>query len=191
MTARPRKTAAPKPNFAALLANARLPEGTIELCMRPDLLADFEALDRQLVELADKPNPKMGDDGRAALRKEIEALEAEMRANTYPFRLRALPTPAFRALMAAHPPRRDAEGKIFDPRDATLRLNSETFFDALARASIIDPEITDEQWQQMLGIMSDRHIDRLANLAWELNQADVNIPFSQGVLKMNRSSEPD
>jgi hypothetical protein len=193
VTPRARKPVVPavtKPDFAALLAGAKLPERTVDICLRSDLVADFEALDKQLTALVEKPNPKMGDDGRMALRQQIEALEAEMKAATYPFRLRGMPLPKFRALIAAHPPRRDGNGDLH-VRDQLLKLNIDTFFDALARASIVDPVITDEQWEAMLATMTDRQIDLLATVAWGLNREDVSIPFSQGVSLMNRNSEPE
>jgi hypothetical protein len=192
MTARPRKATAAvtKPDFAALLAGAKLPERVVEICMRADLVAEFEEVDRRLAKLVEKPNPKMGDDGRLAMRRQIEALEAEMQAATYPFRLRGLSKPAFRKLVNDHPPRRDDKGDV-DERDRALRLNMETFFDDLARACIVDPVLSDEQWNLMLATMTDRQIDLLATVAWALNREDVDIPFSRGVSLMNRSSEPD
>lgn len=192
MPARPRKAvpAVAKPDFAALLASAKLPERTVDICLRADLVADFEALDRQLAVLAEKPNPKMGDDGRFALRQQIEALEAEMKAATYPFRLRALSKPAWHALVAKHPPRRDDQGNI-DERDRNLRVNVETFFDAIARACVVDPLLSDDDWELMLASLTDRQFDLLASVAWGLNREDVDIPFSRGVSLMNRTSEPE
>lgn len=192
MPTRPSKAipAVAKPDFAALLAGAKLPERTVELCMRSDLVADFEELDKRLAALVEKPNPYMADDGRQVMRERLEALEAEMKAATYPFRLRGMPKPKFRALVAAHPPRRDEKGDIRE-EDRALRLNRETFFDDLTRASIVDPELTDEQWTMMLAKMTDRQLDLLATVAWNLNRDDVDIPFSRGVSLMNRSSSPE
>jgi hypothetical protein len=195
VTAHPRKAmpvpaAPPKPDFAALLAGAKLPERTIEICLRADLVADFEELDRQLTALVEKPNPKMGDDGRFALRMQLEGLEAEMKAATYPFRLRALPKPKFRAMIAEHPPRRDQNGDV-DERDLALRLNIDTFFDAIARACVIDPVLDDATWATLVDALTSRQFDLLASTAWGLNREDVNIPFSRGVLKMSRNSEPE
>lgn len=192
MTARPRKAdpTVTKPDFAALLAGAKLPERVVDICMRADLTVEFERLDQELTKLVEKPPQKFSGDGRVALRDQLEAVEAEMRANTYPFTLRALSKPKFRALIAAHPPRRDDKGAV-DERDRALRLNSETFFDALARACIVDPVLDDATWAELNEKLTDRQIDELATAAWSLNREDVDIPFSRGVSLMNQSSEPE
>jgi hypothetical protein len=39
-------------SFKAMMAEARLPERTVDLCLRGDLIAEFQALDAEFNELA-------------------------------------------------------------------------------------------------------------------------------------------
>lgn len=213
MPARPRKTAeaVTKPDFATLLAGARLPERTVHLCLRADLVAEHEELDGQLSKLVDKPVAKFAGDGRGELKQRIEALEAEMTAATYPFRFRALPKPAWRAFVAAHPPRKDDAGEV-DEADALIGVNRETFFDVLVRRCCIDPVLDDQGWRKLLGDseaeqarltaagreheieegkLTDRQLDRLSDAAWGINRRDIDVPFSRAASRLNQTSEPE
>lgn len=178
---------APKPDFSTLLAAAQLPERSVPVCLRADLAADHEAADRELEQLVRNPPSSLGGDGRGELRDRIAALEAEMKASTYPFRLRALPKPKFRALVAAHPPRRGDDGEP-DQRDAVIGLNAETFFDALIRACLLDPALDDAQWADLEAKLTDRQYDDLSNAAWYLNRSEVDVPFSRAASRQNLDS---
>lgn len=192
MPTRPSKAveAAQNPTFADLLATAKLPEITVPVCMRADLAAEHDQLDRELTKLIDKPSTKFGGDGRGELKQRIEALEAEMQANTYPFRLRGMSRPKWKAFVAEHPPRKADNGDP-DPRDAAIGVDISTFFVALIRRSLVDPELIDEQWADLMGKITDRQFDTLADAAWGLNRKEVDVPFSAAVYKLNRSSEPE
>jgi hypothetical protein len=213
MPARPRKAAAPKaapavPDFEALLAGARLPESSLPVCLRADLQADHEKADRELEALLKKPALKMSGDGRGELRQRILDLEAEMKAWTYEFRLRALPKRQWRALVAAHPPRKGPDGEIV-PGDGP-GINSETFYSAMIRACTIDPVLTEDQWRALIGDtpeeaaereaqglpvedgkLTDRQFDEIANAAWDLNRRDIDIPFSRAASRLNQSSDSE
>lgn len=213
MPARPAKstTAVTKPDFTSLLASAKLPETTVPICMRADLVAEHEQLDRQLAKLVDKPVQKLSGDGRGELKTRIEALEAEMAAATYPFRFRAMPKPRWRAFVAKHPPRRGESGEV-NEGDAGIGVNRETFFDALIRESCVDPALDEEGWRKLLGdsveerarlaadgrqdeiedgVLTDRQADELSDAAWGLNRRDVDIPFSRAALRLSRTSETE
>jgi hypothetical protein len=189
MTARPRKAAvtpapAAKPDFAALLADAKLPERTVPICMRGDLVAEHETADRELQALADKPVTKFAGDGRGELQNRVRDLEGQMLEATYPFRFRALARKDWHAFVAEHPPRPGNE------QDAALEANTDTFFDALIRKCLVDPVLDDEAWFRLTESLTDRQYDLLAGAAWGLNRKDVNVPFSQAAWRQNGTSEP-
>jgi hypothetical protein len=192
MPPRPRKATAPKapaaPDFAALLAEARLPETTVPICLRADLAAEHEQLDRQLEQLVKKPSTKLGGDGRGPLIQRLEALQAEMEAKTYPFRLRALPRPQWRAHVAEHPPRKGADGEV-DERDAAVGVNTETFYEATIRRCLVDPVLSDDAWAKLTDSLTDRQFSNLADAAWGLNRRDVDVPFSHAASLLNGTSE--
>lgn len=169
-------------DFSAILAGAKLPERTVDLCLRGDLVAEVERLDAELARLQKQPGTSLAGNGSAALVEQIEALQEQMREHTYPVRLRALPRQAWRELREAHPPRMDADG---DPvlEDRMSGVDRTSFFEPLVRASIVDPELTDEQWAALDGAITDRQFEDLTAAAWELNQGAVSIPFSRAALR--------
>lgn len=174
-------------NFKAMLAEARLPERTVPVCFRGDLVAEFQQLEHELEQVR-KANPDSLDSGVGELLERMEAIQAEMRENTYDVRLRAMPGPRYRALVAEHPPRRDDNGKIVED-DADFGLNVVTFWPPFIRGSIIDPELaTNADWEDFVEGITDYQYGELGNAAFMLNRSGVDIPFSLAASTMKRSS---
>jgi len=96
-----------------------------------------------------------------------------------------MPRHKFRGLVAEHPPRVDEEGNPVD-EDKVLGINRETFTPELIRASVVEPELDDEDWAWLLGdeddddsgVLNDRQIGDLEDMAWFLNRDQVAAPFS-------------
>ena len=187
--ATPRTKAEPpadKPDFASLLADAKLPERTVPVCLRGDLVAEHESADRDLARLAEMPAAKFsGIPGVGKLRQRIQGLEDQMRAATYDFRFRALTRAHWHGLVAEHQPRPDNE------RDAAIGVNTDTFFEALIRRTLVDPVLDDDAWARLSEALTDRQFDELADAAWGLNRRDVDVPFSPAAWRQNTSSEPE
>jgi hypothetical protein len=175
-------------DFKQLLAAAKLPERTVQLCLRGDLVAEFEALDRELAEAEKTVSNSLAGNGTGDLLDRMDALQAQMRESTATVRLRAMPKPAFRALVQSHPPRRDPETNEMVDADKFLGVNGETFFDALIRACWVDPVLDDADWQQLVAVLSDRQYDELSDAAWSVNRSEVDIPFSPAASRMRRAS---
>jgi hypothetical protein len=173
-------------NFKTMLAEAKLPESTVEVCLRGDLAADHEALERQLEQAERSGADSLAGSGAGELADKILALEAEMREHTYEFRLRALPRPAWRGLCAEHPPRKGDDGAVVDAD--RIGVNADTFYDAIIRACLVDPELADDEWGQLVDALTDRQYDVLADAAWGLNRREVDIPFSRAASRMKRDS---
>ena len=174
-------------SFAAMLGEAKMPEKTVPVCLRGDLTADFEEVDRQLEAAQKKPASSLAGSGTGALLERLDALAVEMAEHTYTFRLRAMPRHAWLELMAAHPPRKDDEG---DPlvEDRMTGANRLTVFEPMVRMSIIDPELDDEQWKKLLAALTDRQFEDLVNAAWDLNQGKVDVPFSRAASQARRTT---
>jgi hypothetical protein len=181
-------TADKKPTFTDLLKGAKLPERTVEVCLRADLAAEFDLLERQLAEAQQKSPDSLAGTGAADLAERIEALQAQMREHTYPFRLRALKRHEFKKLMDAHPPRRGDDGEIVEA-DRLSACNTEAMFPVLIRACVYDPQPSDEEWQLLLDeTLTDYQFTDLANVAWYLNQGSIDVPFSFAVSQLRRGS---
>jgi hypothetical protein len=168
-----------------MLAEAKLPEHVEPTCLRGDLKAEHEALNAELERLEADAVDSLAGNGGAELAEQIRALEAQMRESTYPIRLRALPKPAFRSFLADFPPRLDAEGKVRDI-DAGWGFNPDDGFERLVRLSIVDPELDDAEFADLVSKLTDNQFDTLALAALRLNRGDIDVPFSRAASRLNR-----
>jgi hypothetical protein len=166
----------------ALLASSALPETTVPLCLRNDLQAEWEDLERQLTTLKNQPDRRLGNSSESTLAQRLRDLEDEMRAATITVRLRALRRTAFRELIEQHPPRKDNKG------DEIMGVNQTSFFDALVGESIVEPEFDEERLSKLLDNLTDAQFEKLANAAWGLNRRDVDVPFSRTASRITQSS---
>lgn len=180
-----------------IIKGGRLAERSVPVCMRADLVAQHEELDRQLKKAAGEPRDSLAAGSAVSgLSEQILALEAEMADATIDFRIRAQPEAKYKALRAAHPPRKDADGKV-DERDLFARFNMDTFWTALLRKSVVEPVLDEEDWVGLLGddendgILSEAQFDKLSLTAFNLNERDVDVPFSAAALRLTPASEPE
>jgi hypothetical protein len=178
-------------NFKQKLKAARLPEDSVPVCLRGDLAADFEATERELKRMQEQKSDSL-EEGVGPIIDRLDAIRAEMLEHTEDFRIRALPKPAFRALVADHPPRRAAkddgsEGEL-DALDVQFGLNRDTFFEALLRASVISPELDEDDWTALFAVLTDRQFGDLTDAAWFLNRGEIDVPFSRAASRAKRTS---
>jgi hypothetical protein len=174
-------------NFKTMLAGAKLPEKTVPLCLRGDLVAEFEKLERRLAEVKERPVDSLAGNGEAELIEQMEALRAEMHEHTFDVVMRAKPKHEWRALCNAHQPRKNDDGTP-DDRDALLGVNADTFFDAIVRACMVDPDLDDAGWAELDAVLTDKQFQSLADAAWAVNRSDVDIPFSPAASRNRRVS---
>lgn len=176
-------------DFRALLAAAKLPEGTVAVCLRGDLAAEFEDLDRQLQEALSRPADSLAGDGSGDLVGRMESLRDQMRDSTYTFRLRAMTRPRWRAFLAEHPPRRTDDGDV-NERDRVVGVNTETVWPAMVRECLIDPVLDDTDWSRLVDeSLTDKQFSDLSEAAWALNRGDVDIPFSPAASRTTWTSD--
>jgi hypothetical protein len=174
-----------KKNFAAMLAEAKLPERTVQVCLRGDLVAEHEKLNAELELIEKKAVDTLAGNGGAELAERIAALESEMRDNAYPFVVRAMPTARYRAFKADFPVRVGEGGEV-DKRDEVFDFNADTGFEPLLRLSLVDPDLDDGQWAQLMGTLTERQFEDLAGAAWMLNRGEIDVPFSRAASRLNR-----
>lgn len=94
------------------------------------------------------------------LAEEHAALVEEAEASALDVVLKALGRKAWRELVAQHPPREGHEG------DKEVGVDESTFKDALISASIVSPEMSEDD----LDLLSDADNDRLYLTAFALNR---------------------
>lgn len=168
----PKKPALAKPGLSDLLEQASLPEKTVEVCLRGDLVAQVEDLERDLRDLRTNTQT-LADRGKARqLAEQIEQVRAEMQNSSVVFRLRGLNRKQWADLLAAHPPRRN------DETDKALGYNTETFFPALIRTCLVEPSVDDEQWERLDALLSSAQFDALVDAALAVSRRKVDVPFS-------------
>lgn len=206
MTTRARSTAvaesaAPKLDFGKWLAAAKLPERTMPVCGRGDLAAEFEDVEEQLRQAAKKSKNSLAGAGLAPLMERLDEIQAEMQEATYPIRVRALRKrrkpgdddgrPTWTELSAQHPPREKEDGSLVAEDMMAGGINRETFLEPLLRVSIVDPVMTDEQFDEFVSALSDGQYERLVQAAWDCNQGQVDIPFSRVASLIRRGSDAE
>lgn len=169
----------------AAIAAAKLPERSVDLCLRGDLVAQLQELQRELVDAQREDEGSF--DGGAALpvAQQIQALREEMLEYSVVFKLHALPRRKWTAMVAAHPPREDNEP------DRVMGLNQETFFDALVKACVVDPVLDAADWADLDDRLSDGQWQALVNAAWAVNARDVDVPFSRAASRILANSEAE
>lgn len=182
-----------KKDIKALIASAKLPERTVPVCLNADLSAELQELERQLEvseqqRRAGEGSLASGSESRV-LAGQIEAVREQMLDTTVVFRLRAMPRRRFRKMQDDFPPR---EGNSID---AMSGVDTEGMTEPLVRACVVEPELDDEDWSNLLdeetGRLSEGQWTVLANAAWAINARDANVPFSRTASRILQGPEDD
>jgi hypothetical protein len=156
-----------------IIASARRPETTVPLCMRGDLQAVWEQLDRDF-DIADKAiteDVTKGGSPVAAVKiaKQMEEVQREMQDSTVIFTLRGLSRSQWKALADAHPPIEGVdEGEV----------NEESFVTAMVSECCVSPVMTVEQAGRLRDEMTDGQWQELATASWQLNKSMIGVPYS-------------
>lgn len=183
-----------KAEIKAIIAGGRRPERVVPVPMRGDLAAECEQLERRLAELElgrNQPGASLAGSLEATeVAGRMEAIRAEMSESIVEFRLRALPSkrsrnqklPTWDQLKDAHPPR---EG---NKKDAESGVDMDAFNEQLLRLSIVDPELDDNDWDNLLEVLTDGTFTLLIGNCYGVNQSDVEVPFSYAALRILENS---
>lgn len=155
------------------LKASRRPEKVVTLCLRGDLVGDFDAVRREHDALEEAgPNASLNAGAkRRELLGRMEAIRDEMRESATDFRLQALPRTRWTELVVKYPPR---DGLL---RDRAMGVNEDEFIAALLRACVVDPVLDEEDWAVLEETLTNSQYLELGNAAWELNQEKVSVPF--------------
>lgn len=167
-------------DITEVLAKAKAPERTVDLCLQADLAAEHDELNRQLVEAQRAGVTTMADTGRTAeLAQRIRDLEEQMRASTVTFRVRGL-SPYEREQWLADHPGRDGKSELFNPL---------TGLAPLLAACAVDPAMTADQAQELCQKLGSGQTDKLFAAAWEATHGGGQVPFSVAASATLRAHE--
>lgn len=170
-----------------LLKAAKLPERSISICLRGDLIADIQELERDLEEMvkAEATDRRMSSkSGQKAKAEEIEAKRVEMAETSLDLRVRALTATRWRELVRKYPP----------PKDDTAKLGVDLlpFMGEAIPASVVSPDDMDaEDWETFNDNAPASELSRLMSTVWELNTEGVDIPKSLIASVVNRRNSDD
>lgn len=151
----------------ALIADARPPARTVELCLRGDLVAALEQTTRDLA-LADEHGDKPA---AAALTEQAASLRRDMAAAVITVRFDAIPRREWLGLLAEHPPR---DGNDLDRR---LGFNTDTLYEAIVRRAWAEPVIDPADLDLLLDRLNDGQFNELADAAFSVNTRGAVVPF--------------
>ena len=184
--------AVPDLDIDAIIDSAQLAERTLALCLRGDLQARFEELEREFEVANEARGDSLASGGRSReLADEMEALRVQMRASTITVVLRAMPRKKWQALCEQHPPRRDDDGNLL-VEDRASGVNNDSFWEPAIRACWVSPTLTPARMKRLLDeALSNRQYDLLATTVYAVNNSDVDIPFSPAASRLIQTSEPE
>jgi hypothetical protein len=175
-----------------LIRSAKRRTDTYRLCTNPDLVAEYEELLERFGEqrAADADADSLAGGGPAnALQVELDALVARIGDETVELTFRALPRPRYRALVDAHPPKKDESGEVTDRRSKALGVDYDAFFAELIRTSLVTPELDDETLTTLIDdVLTASQWRDMSTVVWNLNESGVDVPFLPAVSPKTKAS---
>lgn len=178
-----------KKSIDQLLDEAQLPRRAVSVCLRGDLIAEFQRLQDQL----DQHNEQKAKDKRlagskagAGIAEKMEKLRDQMRASSIELTVEAFPGTEWRALKGDHPMPDEPS-----PHDMVVRANAQTLFNDAVPKAIVEPELTDEQWAKLDKKMPDGEFQRLVDAVYDLNESAVVVPKSLSAFTTLRMNDAD
>lgn len=185
-------------NVTDIIKQARRAETTVELCLRPDVQAEIDVLDQQILELAERvPERLASDDDSAKLAARIHELEAVADDARVEFRFRALPTGVWRDLIV--------RVRDFTSDDATMDERLQKSYEVERKAALAAveecligarPAKSGGDWEELpsqlladlLDSLSEGQVAHLCKEIVSLNEGVSRVPKSLTALAVTPSS---
>lgn len=170
-----------------VIAGARLPERTLSLCLRGDLQAEWEDLDRKFQAAQENASDETlaGNPEVRGIADRMEAIAAEMRAHEVVFLFRGLSKKAYSDLLAKHRAPEDETEGVVDG------LYWATYTTALIATCAVDPKMTVAQAEKLSDAVTDRQWDDMFTTALAVNRSQVSVPFSLSASAIRASTAPN
>jgi hypothetical protein len=172
----------------ALIRGGKLPEKDFPVCVEPDLVAEYEQLVEMKAAAKDAGAGSLAGGATTELDEQIADVQKRMEAATVVLRLRALGRLRWKALKDQHPARKGEDGKPL-PEDMFVGVNRESFFNALARETIVAPVLDAETLVLLLDEkLTDGQWEELCTIAWNMNEAKISVPLSSAASPSRKST---
>lgn len=171
------------------LAAAKLPERSLEVCLRGDLAAEHDDLERQLKVARQSEGggrKRVGSKSDAkTIAEKMQAVREQMAGEMLELRIRALPRAEWQALVRKNPPVKDDEG------DKALGVNLAGLMEEAIPRCVVEPELDADDWEQLNTVLSAAEYDRLLSVVWDVNRSGVDIPKSRLASLVMTESDAD
>ncbi|GAB3656451.1 hypothetical protein [Glycomyces tarimensis] len=146
------------------LKHAKLPEADLAICLDASAIEAYRAAERDAAAKT-----------AGSLRSKKPTVDDELRdavdRATLRLKLRGLPRRHWTDLVKDHPPRKD------NREDRQVGYNESTFYVAMVRACIVDPVVTDEDWDEIDAVLTEGEWIRLVTTVQGLNLRNSQLPF--------------
>ncbi len=169
-----------------LLKQATLPERIVSIVMDRGLVAEFQALedDLQRANEAKLSDRRKGSEA-ASISRKIEDVREKMRASTVTFKLRGMRGSDWRAMKAKHPIKSESP----TPTERLFGADVDGLLNEAVRASIIEPQVDDEDWTTLLDVLTEGEWERFTDTVFQLNEEGTAIPFSKASFAARRPND--
>jgi len=170
------------------LKAAKLPERSLQVCLRGDLQAEFDDLERQLREAREAPaatGKRIGSKPEAlAIVERQAAIREQMADEMLDLLIRALPRADYVdesgekqdgwvTLVRKNPPRPGNEG------DEAMGVNLEGLMEVAVPRCVAEPALDEDDWERLNSVLTSGDWDRVMNTVWSVNRSGVDVPKSR------------
>lgn len=165
-----------------VLAQAKPKTTTVRVCLRGDLLAEHERLERELAVARRLDETENRHAEAPGVARRLQELEAEIDKAQVEFTFQAIGQKAWTDLGAEHPPTEADE-------QAGLEFNGRTFPVAAIAASAADPVMSVEHSQQLFAKLNFGQWQLLWGACLAVNVEGTSVPFSAAASAVLRGFE--
>lgn len=169
-------------DFEQILAGVRPKTVTVRVCLRGDLLAQHEALERELAQARRDDAVESRHDLAPGVARRLQELEAELDAAAVEFTFRAIGQKAWTDLLVQHKPNEEH-------REVGYEFNPTTFPQVAMAAAAVEPMMTEAQAQQLFAAVNFGQWQQLWRGCLAVNVEGSTVPFSAAASAVLRGYE--
>lgn len=161
----------PKLSLDEILNGRKAAQGSVPICMRLDVMADIEELERQITRLSqDNDDPRMAagnEESAAELADRIRELEAEAQRYTIDLRLQAIDRDEWHQKVDQFTERDDDAG--------TAKMDLAALVTDIFPKSLVSPEMSPGQRDDFLAKLSEAQWESVMQKIFDLNRRTVTV----------------
>lgn len=172
-----------------ILSAAKLPQESVPICMRADVLSEIGELERRIrVLTADDDDIRMisqHEDNAADLADRIRELEAEADRHTINLRLQGVDRRRWNVAIDNH--------KAEDEDSGEEKLDLNALVEELFAESLVSPEMGPAEQERFLATVTEGQWEKIVQTIWVLNRTVTTVGKSVTASQvfMRRSAKPE